>query len=302
MKAGDRLTIHHWDVTGRLQPVPGADQDSEGVLALKLPDPHPVPEMVCRDGPFRRWLVVSDAGTLWAVWVHEDHLIDPGPPALFDSSEGNATAVRFNQGSEITGTEEIRVEINGPEIPKILSVADVVLVVANVYRMAPEKLAGRSRQRDVLIPRQIAMALARRYTSASAATIAGELNRDHSAYAGAVRKIEGTEDPDLLRQIVVVEKRLDVLVRGRLITAGDRPITFADQELPDGLPVPSPPEIQALYHLLDAAKLFKSAPLHAAARDVIRIGQGVANFTPGSTQWCRDTKAWIDSLGEEGGS
>ena len=49
MKAGDRLTIHYWDTIGRLQPVGGADSDREGVLVMKLPEPRPVAEMVCRD-------------------------------------------------------------------------------------------------------------------------------------------------------------------------------------------------------------------------------------------------------------
>lgn len=277
MKTRDRLTIHYRSRNGiiRRSAVKGMLWTLLGTTGA--PSKRDEKGHVL-DGHFERWVVIDDDGHVTAVWVHEDHLIDPQPPTLL--SDGVTP------------------------IPKILSVADVVLVVANVYRMAPEKLASRSRQRDVLIPRQIAMALARRYTSASAATIAGELNRDHSAYAGAIRKIEGTEDAGLLRQISTIEKRLDALAEGRLAADEDRPIppTFASQELPDGLPVPRPPEIQALYHLFEAAKLFKSAPYHAVARDVIDLGRHVARYTPGSDQWSQDVQSWIDSLGEEGGS
>lgn len=256
MKAGDRLTIHYRSDTGRLQPA------HDGILIMKILDTRPAPKMICPEigeplvGPFERWLTVDDSGGIWATWVHEDHLIELGPPTLL--SDGVIP------------------------IPKILRIADVIQAVSDAYHTTPEALSARSRQTEHLIPRQVAMALARRYTTASIAMIAACFARDHPSVANAVRKLQETEDAELLHQIASVEAKLDAVVRGRLAAADDRP-----------------PEIQALYHLFEAAKLFKSITWPGDARDVIHLAKRIAGYTPGSDQWKQDVQAWINSLAEE---
>lgn len=71
-----------------------------------------------------------------------------------------------------------------------LSLADVVEQVCTAFETTPAALASRSRRRDVLLPRQLAMYLCRRYTNASLPEIGRAFGREHSAVSNAVRVIE----------------------------------------------------------------------------------------------------------------
>jgi len=73
---------------------------------------------------------------------------------------------------------------------RVLDPAEVVEAVAAFFRTRPEILAGRSRRRDVLWPRQLAMVLCRRYTGASHAEIGRLFGRQHTAVHNAVRVVE----------------------------------------------------------------------------------------------------------------
>jgi chromosomal replication initiator protein len=73
----------------------------------------------------------------------------------------------------------------GPVAPE-----DVIEVVAAFFKTTAAALASRSRRRDVLLPRQLAMYLCRRYTDASLARIGRAFDRDHPAVANAVAVIE----------------------------------------------------------------------------------------------------------------
>jgi chromosomal replication initiator protein len=93
----------------------------------------------------------------------------------------------------------------------------VVASVAAYFKQPPDALAARSRRRDVLLPRQLAMYLAHRYTSASLSEIGAALGRDHSAAANAVRKIERRilEHAPLRYQVEALCARLDGMVGER---------------------------------------------------------------------------------------
>lgn len=67
---------------------------------------------------------------------------------------------------------------------------DVVEVVAAFFKTTPAALASRSRRRDVLLPRQLAMYLCHRYTQASLADIGRAFDRDHPSASNAIRAIE----------------------------------------------------------------------------------------------------------------
>jgi chromosomal replication initiator protein len=69
-------------------------------------------------------------------------------------------------------------------------VADVLTVVASFFQTSSEELAARSRRRDVLVPRQLAMYLCHRHTDAPLAEIGRALGRDHPSVRNAIRKIE----------------------------------------------------------------------------------------------------------------
>lgn len=96
--------------------------------------------------------------------------------------------------------------------PKKRTLDEVIGTVAAFFQTTPERLAARSRRQQVLIPRQIAMHLAHRYTDATVAEISRALGRDHPAVHNAITKIERSilEKPKLRYQIEAVVERLGV--------------------------------------------------------------------------------------------
>jgi chromosomal replication initiator protein len=97
-----------------------------------------------------------------------------------------------------------------------LEVGAVVRTVAAFFGHTPEQLAARSRRRDVLLPRQLAMYLCRRYTEAPLGAIAQAFGREHPAAANAVRQIERAilERAPLRYQVEELAARLERLRRG----------------------------------------------------------------------------------------
>jgi chromosomal replication initiator protein len=94
-----------------------------------------------------------------------------------------------------------------------LDVATVIGVVAGFFRKRPEILASRSRRRDVLVPRQLAMYLCRRYTDAPLAAIGRALGREHPAVRNAIEVVERRilEHAPLRYQVETLCARLDAL-------------------------------------------------------------------------------------------
>jgi chromosomal replication initiator protein len=91
--------------------------------------------------------------------------------------------------------------------------SDLIKVVASFFKTTPAVLASKSRRRDVLLPRQLAMYLCRRYTDAPLAEIGKSLGRDHPSVANAIRKIERQvlENVRLRYQVESLIDRLDEL-------------------------------------------------------------------------------------------
>ena len=71
-----------------------------------------------------------------------------------------------------------------------LEIASVVEVVANAWGTTQEEMSGKSRRRQVLLPRQLAMYFCRQYTDASLADIGRAFGRDHPSVRNAITKIE----------------------------------------------------------------------------------------------------------------
>ncbi|MCZ6782454.1 MAG: hypothetical protein O7G30_04005, partial [Proteobacteria bacterium] len=94
--------------------------------------------------------------------------------------------------------------------------ATVIGVVTSFFKTTPAALASRSRRRDVLVPRQLAMYLCRRYTDASMAEIGRALGRDHPAVRNAVDRIERAmlERAPLRYQVEALSQRLDQILDG----------------------------------------------------------------------------------------
>jgi len=95
---------------------------------------------------------------------------------------------------------------------RIASFQDVMEAVSRYFSVSVADMVGASRVREILIPRQIAMFLCKKYLRMSFVRL-GELfsNRDHTTVMNAVEKIEEKlqNDPQLLREVRALEKELD---------------------------------------------------------------------------------------------
>jgi len=104
-------------------------------------------------------------------------------------------------------------EIVGFEKPekRAATFQDVMEVTSCFYSVSVQEMVGTSRVREILIPRQIAMYVGKKYLRMSFVRL-GELfsNRDHTTVMNAVSKIEGQlqHDPQLLREVRSIEKEL----------------------------------------------------------------------------------------------
>jgi len=94
-----------------------------------------------------------------------------------------------------------------------LELDDVIGCVSAFFGVTREAMAARSRRRDVLLPRQLAMYLCRRYTQAPLAEVARRFGRDHPAVANAVKVVERRilERAPLRYQVEELAARLDRL-------------------------------------------------------------------------------------------
>ncbi|MBJ18932.1 MAG: hypothetical protein CL933_05845 [Deltaproteobacteria bacterium] len=101
--------------------------------------------------------------------------------------------------------------------PRKLDVREVVQIVATFFGMRPEALATRSRRRAVLVPRQLAMYLAHRYTEASLTEIGCGLGRDHPSVRNAITRIERqvVENAPLRYQVEALSERIDQSLEDR---------------------------------------------------------------------------------------
>jgi len=101
---------------------------------------------------------------------------------------------------------------SSPLAPRRVATSEIVRIVAAFFGKRPEALAARSRRRDVLLPRQLAMYLAHRYTDASFAEIGRGLGRDHPSVRNAIARIERLvlENAPLRYQVEALSERVDL--------------------------------------------------------------------------------------------
>ena len=125
-----------------------------------------------------------------------------------------ATASLLKRPIDLRLTESaLRKLADAPPPRAALDISQVVGVVATFFKTAPAALAARSRRRDILVPRQLAMYFCRRYTEAPLQRIGEALGRDHPAVSHALRTIERQilERAPLRYQVEALVERLDAL-------------------------------------------------------------------------------------------
>jgi chromosomal replication initiator protein len=98
-----------------------------------------------------------------------------------------------------------------PAAVKAVSFQDVLEGVSKFYSVSVPDMIGQSRVREVLVPRQIVMFLAKRYLRMSYVRLGESFShRDHTTVMHAVDKIEKRmqEDAQLLREVRAIEREV----------------------------------------------------------------------------------------------
>jgi len=91
---------------------------------------------------------------------------------------------------------------------------DILEGVSRYYSISQQEIVGKSRVREILIPRQVAMYIGKKHLRMSFPRL-GELfsGRDHSTVLHSVHKIEKQvqDDPQLLREIRAIEREAGIV-------------------------------------------------------------------------------------------
>jgi chromosomal replication initiator protein len=156
-----------------------------------------VVEVELPDAELRRKLLIAKASA-GGVRLPEcclDRLVDAVRGSVRDL-EGAliqlvATASLLKKPIDLPLTEAALHKVADPRSRSGAIGVDVVIqTVAEFFGVSLEELCSRSRRRSILVPRQLAMFLSRRYTDASLAEIGRALGRDHPAVRNAIRVVE----------------------------------------------------------------------------------------------------------------
>ena len=96
-------------------------------------------------------------------------------------------------------------------VPKTVTIEQVIQAAATFYHVSSKEITGRSRRKEIVRPRHVAMYLARQETEASLPEIGEALGgRDHTTVLYGIQKIEGLSEQDstLRREIAAVQKEI----------------------------------------------------------------------------------------------
>jgi chromosomal replication initiator protein len=125
------------------------------------------------------------------------------------------TATLLNRKIDLGLTREALAKKCGPGADSASgpTLEDVIGVVSTFFKTNTQNLRSRSRRRDILVPRQLAMYLSHRYTDASLTEIGRVLGRDHPAVKNAILRIERAmlERAPMRYQVESLCERLDEL-------------------------------------------------------------------------------------------
>lgn len=97
---------------------------------------------------------------------------------------------------------------------KAVSFQDVLEGVSRYYSVSVQDILGQSRVREVMLPRQIAMFMAKKYLRMSFVRVGESFsNRDHTTVMHACEKIDSklAEDAQLLREMRAIEKEVGLI-------------------------------------------------------------------------------------------
>jgi len=94
-----------------------------------------------------------------------------------------------------------------------ITIGAIQKLVCKQYRITKEELVSNSRKKEVLLPRQIAMYLARKYTDQSLQAIGKSFNRYHATTIHAISHIEKEliQDAQIQNQVRYLSEKLNAL-------------------------------------------------------------------------------------------
>jgi chromosomal replication initiator protein len=155
------------------------------------------------------------------------HIPEPCLDRLVDGARGSvrdlegvliqlvASAALLKRAIDLELTEAALRKLvpSGPAEGRPIEPEVVIRVVASYFKTTAQALASRSRRRDLVAPRQLAMYLARRYTTAPLQQIGAALGREHPAVSHALTTVgrQILERAPLRYQIEALSARLDAL-------------------------------------------------------------------------------------------
>ncbi len=96
----------------------------------------------------------------------------------------------------------------GPEKQLNISIDDVIKAVANHYNLSFADVKGKKRTKNIMMPRQIAMYIAREMTEYSTTELGAEFNKDHTTVMHACQKIE-----EAIKNDSQLESNIELIMR-----------------------------------------------------------------------------------------
>ena len=123
-----------------------------------------------------------------------------------------AHAMAFNREVTLELAEQVLAR-SVRMVKKQITIDSIKNAVCNYYDIKPDKLVMRSRKREVVVARQVAMYLSKKHTSTALAGIGSMLGRyDHATVLYACKTIEGQlqVDKELQKSVTEIEQMMTV--------------------------------------------------------------------------------------------
>jgi chromosomal replication initiator protein len=157
-------------------------------------------------GPGSRRILASQLARKWGLQLSEEALdwlsmrSRGGARTLIGSLSKLAVAKR---SAGPLSLDEVRHQLASDPHPRSGSIDQIVSRVSSTFGVRPDEVLGPGRQRAVLVPRQVAMYLAREVAKMSLPHVGTAFGRDHSTVLYACRRVAQAVKGDVkLRQTV----------------------------------------------------------------------------------------------------
>jgi hypothetical protein len=169
------------------------------VLKVVEPEPKPEPAPAPVQEP-EEWPEPGESFALWWVQVKDRPGVDLDQ--LFP--------VWMRLKDEMHDRQAVSFIAAPPPPPPRFRIASIIQICAKAYRLPVKEIVGRSRERAVMEPRQVAMYLAREMTVTSWSEIGRKFDRDHTTIIAGHRRIKADIATDSILADRVNALRLEI--------------------------------------------------------------------------------------------